>query len=232
MRIYKFKNLLTGKSFLIQTDHNNLRWMASSENAMIIRWRLFMQNFDCQIEHIQGKSNVFADYLSRASQLNRLLYLNHDVDDDLDGENVRRFGVNTRSMVGIANLLLLCNLDVNPEDTSTLVEGEGRGSVATIFLGKGTQDDPVRFEDSLLLMEDKSDRENLEALTVVEKKDYIKEMFNLVHNARAGHFGAHRTKRIMDQMFPNNKIPLKYLQELADTCPECQMERQNTNQHL
>jgi hypothetical protein len=111
MGIYKFRNLLTGKSFLIQTDHNNLRWMASSENAMIIRWRLFIQNFDCQIEHIQGKSNVFADYLSRASQLNRLFYLNHDVDDDLDEENVRQFGMNTRSMIGVANLLLLSDLD-------------------------------------------------------------------------------------------------------------------------
>jgi len=90
----------------------------------------------------------------------------------------------------------------------------------------------VRFEDSLRLMEDKTDLEKLEASAVVENKDYIKEMFNLVHNARAGHFGAHRTKRILDQMFPKNKIPLKYLQELADTCPECQMERQNTNQHL
>ena len=111
MGIYKFKNLLTGKSFLIQTDHNNLRWMQSSENAMIIRWRLFIQNFDCQIEHIQGKSNVFSDYLSRASQLNRLFYLNHDVNDEFDEENIRMFGMNTRGIIGIANLLLLNNMD-------------------------------------------------------------------------------------------------------------------------
>ena len=232
MGIYKFKNLLTGKSFLIQTDHNNLRWMASSENAMIIRWRLFIQNFDCQIEHIQGKSNVFADYLSRASQLNRLLYLNHDVNDDLDEENVRKYGMNTRSMIGVANLLLLCDLDVSLGDTSTIVDEGGRGSEATIVLGEGTRNDPVRFENNLMLMEDRADMEKMEASSEVANRDYIKEMFNLVHNARAGHFGAHRTKRILDQMFPKNKIPLKYLQELADTCPECQMERQNTNQHL
>ena len=132
--------------------------------------------------------------------------------------------MNTRGMIEIANLLVLNNMDAISENRFTTVDEMGRGSDAMIFSGEGTQDDPIMVEDNLLSFEDRTDSEHLNAASKVESKDYIQEMFNLVHNAR--------TKRVLDQMFPNNKIPLKYLQELADTCPECQMEHQSTNQHL
>ena len=60
-----FSKLLFGKQFIVETDHNNLRWMESSSAPKIIRWRLALQEFDFRIIHIKGKDNEVADHFSR-----------------------------------------------------------------------------------------------------------------------------------------------------------------------
>ncbi len=63
--VKKFSYYLTGKEFIIETDHNNLRWMEASEVPKIIRWRIFLQSFVFMIRHIKGIQNTVADCLSR-----------------------------------------------------------------------------------------------------------------------------------------------------------------------
>ena len=53
------------KEFVIQTDHANLQWIEMAEAAIVVRWRLYLQNFAFKIEHIPGKAKHFADMLSR-----------------------------------------------------------------------------------------------------------------------------------------------------------------------
>ena len=53
------------KEFVIETDHANLQWIEKAEAAIIVRWRLYLQNFSFKIKHIPGKANIFADMLSR-----------------------------------------------------------------------------------------------------------------------------------------------------------------------
>ena len=47
------------------TDHNNLLWMEASETPKIVRMRIFLQEFNYDLIHVPGKSNLFADWLSR-----------------------------------------------------------------------------------------------------------------------------------------------------------------------
>ena len=65
--IKKFMNYLYGTRFVIQTDHRPLTFLNSSkfENSRIMRWVLFLQNFDFKIEAIKGSENVGADFMSR-----------------------------------------------------------------------------------------------------------------------------------------------------------------------
>ena len=72
----KFAYYLVGKDFVIETDHNNLRWMEASEVPKIVRWRIYLQSFSFLIRHIVGSANTVADAFSR------LLLLSHYVTDD------------------------------------------------------------------------------------------------------------------------------------------------------
>ena len=67
--------------FIIQTDHNNLRWIEASLVPKIIRWTVYLQPFDFMIKHIAGKRNVVADALSR------LLMLSHVWDSGISDDD-------------------------------------------------------------------------------------------------------------------------------------------------
>ena len=63
--VKKLSYYLYGKTFTIRTDHYNLLWMETSEVPKIIRMRIYLQSFNFTLNHIKGKDNVFADWLSR-----------------------------------------------------------------------------------------------------------------------------------------------------------------------
>jgi len=84
---------LIGKEFVVETDHNNLLWMESSEVPKVIRWRIYLQAFNILIKHIPGKQNIIADWFSRtfpepAQELASIAeYLNKD--SRVDSETYR-----------------------------------------------------------------------------------------------------------------------------------------------
>ena len=63
--VKKLAHLLRGKPFIIQSDHRNLLFMEKSQDSKIIRMVQYLANFTFQIEHIPGKLNLVADFLSR-----------------------------------------------------------------------------------------------------------------------------------------------------------------------
>lgn len=65
--VEKFRGYLEGSSFVIQTDHQPLKWLMSlkSPTGRLARWSLSLQPYDMKIDYTPGKSNVVADTLSR-----------------------------------------------------------------------------------------------------------------------------------------------------------------------
>ena len=65
--IKKFAMYLYGKQFTFQTDHRPLQFLSASkfESSCIMRWALALQSYNFKVEHIKGKDNVGADFLSR-----------------------------------------------------------------------------------------------------------------------------------------------------------------------
>ena len=53
---------------LVFTDHNPLVYIQrmKDRNRKLLRWSLFLQEFQLEIRHVKGKNNVVADALSRA----------------------------------------------------------------------------------------------------------------------------------------------------------------------
>ena len=65
--IRKFQKYLYGAEFVLQTDHAPLSYIQKCkiESGRIMRWALFLQNYQFKVEAIKGSDNVCADYLSR-----------------------------------------------------------------------------------------------------------------------------------------------------------------------
>ena len=60
-----FRDYVRGHKILVLTDHANLQWMDKATEGKIIRWVLYMQQFDIEIRTLKGDDNVVADWLSR-----------------------------------------------------------------------------------------------------------------------------------------------------------------------
>ncbi|MCO5554277.1 hypothetical protein L7F22_007805 [Adiantum nelumboides] len=73
--LYDWKHFLLGADFIVQTDHQTLRYFLTqaklSEQHM--RWTNFLSMFHFQIVHVEGKKNVVADtFLANHKCLQRL----------------------------------------------------------------------------------------------------------------------------------------------------------------
>ena len=98
--VSKFEHHLRGHPFILKTDSRNLVHMKNSKVPKIIRWSLFLQEFEMTPVHIPGKSNVVCDALSRLPRMDATLNSVDvvEVDDDIDmsifhGDEVGHFGI-------------------------------------------------------------------------------------------------------------------------------------------
>ncbi|GKT15337.1 Transposon Ty3-I Gag-Pol polyprotein, partial [Aduncisulcus paluster] len=57
--------ILRGRHFTLRTDHRNLVYVQKTPNAKTLRWRLRLEEFSFDIEHVSGSKNILADALSR-----------------------------------------------------------------------------------------------------------------------------------------------------------------------
>ena len=66
--VKKFENYLYGKTFVIECDHQLLAFLGQAKytNNRLMRWSLFLTQYDTNIHYIKGTANVGADYMSRA----------------------------------------------------------------------------------------------------------------------------------------------------------------------
>lgn len=64
----KFQIYLAGRKTRIYTDHRALQFLMESKlmPGRLTRWALYLQQFEFEIHHIPGRSNVVADCLSRS----------------------------------------------------------------------------------------------------------------------------------------------------------------------
>ena len=57
----KHNHLLRDNKFLLRTDHKNLTYINMDSSQKVKRWKLALQEFDFDIEHVAGKNNFVAE---------------------------------------------------------------------------------------------------------------------------------------------------------------------------
>ena len=50
----RFEYLLRGRHFKLFTDHSNLLYLQSESSQKVVRWRLFIQNYDFELAYVKG----------------------------------------------------------------------------------------------------------------------------------------------------------------------------------
>jgi len=78
----KLEHLLLDRQFIIHTDHKNLTYINDSVNAMVVRWKLYLQEYTFKIQFIKGLDNIVADNFSR------LCILDESVRSDFTDEQI------------------------------------------------------------------------------------------------------------------------------------------------
>ncbi len=63
--IRKYEYLLRDVKFTLKTDHANLRYLNVPTSNKVFRWKLAIQEYDFDVQHIAGVTNIVADSFSR-----------------------------------------------------------------------------------------------------------------------------------------------------------------------
>lgn len=79
-----FRPYLFGHKFTLYTDHKPLTFTFSMKepNSKIVRWRLFLSEFDYDIKYKPGKQNIVADSLSRLRSTDEINITESNNSDD------------------------------------------------------------------------------------------------------------------------------------------------------
>lgn len=70
--IKQFRHYLYGKSFIEECDHKPLSYGLKNNDvsARLLKWNLYLNEFDFTIKYVPGQDNIVADTLSRTTILN------------------------------------------------------------------------------------------------------------------------------------------------------------------
>lgn len=88
--IKRLRQYLLGRKFIIQTDHQALKWLKNCKDpsSRLMRWRLRLEEYDYEIEYKKGKENKAADALSRIYPLTLFEEIEELMDtDSLNSDN-------------------------------------------------------------------------------------------------------------------------------------------------
>lgn len=65
----KWEKILIDKPFTLWSDHENLSYINDSGSSKVLRWKMFLLEFDFIIKYIKGEENLVADCLSRCVEM-------------------------------------------------------------------------------------------------------------------------------------------------------------------
>jgi len=211
----KWDHLLCDIKFTLQTDHKNLIYVNLEGSAKVRRWKLLMQGYNFDIEHIAGVDNVVADAFSRLCALTESKKKKKKARKSLRKRHSLRKVKPLRKLRTPAQTLAQCIndefvyfLDLMREEDKVLREYEGP--------------DHYRGVEQLWSL----DEECYAVCTDASLSQSVIDSIKLVHNKEAGHGGARRTIAKLNRakiFFPDMRACVeKFIKE----CPYCQKTSQ------
>ena len=190
--VSKLQHLLHGKTFVCETDHANLEHLEVSQVAILVRWRLFLQQFNFRVRHIPGKVNLVADALSRQ-------WLKEDTPSDAD--------LPPSELNGYPEHFIA-------EFQQTEIHAISSPEQEPVCQNKAFKPlDPRQHPPVSKLEESRKHTQHIE--------EYDK-LIRDVHGASNLHFGVDTTWKKLSSLYPGHQIPRHYIDFYISRCPHCQ----------
>ena len=189
--VKKLAYYLVGKEFIVETDHNNLRWMEASFVPKIVRWRIYLQSFNFKIRHIPGRDNVIADWLSR----------DHDTTSSAASKHEQE--------LARINPVQQQTVELDPQ-----LESEQEAGIDEGVNYKKQQWLPEALDEVLHRPPEAEDTEKGEPMTK-------QQCLEAAHNKNVGHMGERTTWKRIQKWFPGSGISYQQVAEFVASCPSC-----------
>ena len=227
--VHRFAYYLIGKSFIIETDHNNLRWMEASEVPKIVRWRIYLQSFDFKIRHIKGSMNTVADALSR-------LFLLQDLDFELLDYTPGDHSLSCLDAIdwdGFVNPQTLCSVFAPSHDMPTARTRYPQiTSKTTDETVKPSAPSAPPPEVQTNATETFPEQPPNELHTPLELQLTARQIFEEIHHSTPGHWGLRETWKRMNSQFPGHGLPMQAIADWISECSNCQKTRKERSEAL
>ncbi|CAK9821240.1 Retrovirus-related Pol polyprotein from transposon 17.6 [Anthophora retusa] len=126
--IRRLRQYLLGRRFIIQTDHQALKWLQNCKDpsSRLIRWRLKLEEYDYEIQYVKGKERL-GDY----EGLGKWLMIINDILKDTNKIGIKNNEVSEQDKNTLRRMLLFFNdtvkeIEYAPNPIKELTEEEIR----------------------------------------------------------------------------------------------------------
>lgn len=210
--VKKFNFYLFGAPFLILTDHKALTFLKECRPSSnrLMRFVLFLQQYDFKIKHIAGKDNILADFLSRnPSKTSEKSIIKHE------GQNqqfvsVLKINLETDFQNKIKNMSKLQNLDEN---------------IVKLKISQLTNK-----KQYLALCEDVLFKKINEKWLIIIPHEMIIKFLEFYHDNH-GHFGVYKTYKLLAETFTARNLK-KTVKAYINSCKTCQKTKYSCNKKI
>lgn len=216
--LQKSRIYLLGNKVTVRTDHKALTFLKHCRfvNDRMLRWQLFIQQFNLKIEHVKGSQNKVADILSR-----------YPPSSEGDGQKTNPLTIATFTIDGIRD---------TKEDLRNLARHQ-RGDRRTAELIKIKQkqhnltsreerlSECYRLHNGILLYKNK-----MTTIETIEVPLRLQSKLIWHYHLELGHFGPAKVYNVMKKTF-HWKGMGKHIRRMLSTCDLCQKTKRR-NQTL
>lgn len=210
----KLKNYLMGRSFVIKTDHKALIFLnrCNWQNDRLMRWSLWLQQFDFRIEYVEGQKNVLPDLLSRqfpAPETN----ITHKGVEQVNAIDLK---IPQSFLWDWSTLADLQNHDDEISKVKRVLEGRGQTEDEEVVTKLQRDPERWRLTNDMVLI-------RLDTAPITYKiwipKAHAEELINYVH-AQAAHYGSTKIKSIISELcyWKNMDRDVKRVIKSCETC--------------
>ena len=209
----KLQYYLSQRPFILETDHANILYLEKSDVPKLVRWRLYLQEFDFLLRHIPGFRNLVADFYSRHRM--EIVAIEAEEENLQEGEDMLK-------IFDISTLQLFANHTEDEVESQMDEERHINDIEREEYDSSESEEDSDNEKEEHEIRPHRNPLQQDQQETILMNQD---QMFKMVHNGKRRHKGVQRTYLDIRARFPEAQFSVREVRDQIDDCAWCQKHR-------